>query len=152
MERTESSVRLLMMAIDRIDEVYYRAQRASGMKDSLFVLMYALSDGRPRSQKQICAEWHIPRSTLNTAVLEQVRLGNVELVGSGHKEKYVSLTDKGAECMRSSLAPLFEAEEHAERSVDVADLAEQLDCFAVRLEAGLYVPASQGENEKIDQS
>lgn len=152
MERTESTVRLLMMAIDRIDEVYYRAQRASGMKDSLFVLMYALSDGKPRSQKQICAEWHIPRSTLNTVVLEQAHLGNVELSGSGHKEKYVSLTDKGVEYVRSSLAPLFEAEELAGRSVDVADLAEQLDCFAARLEASLCVPENNRKDEKDDQS
>ena len=150
MKEARDDVRLLMMTIDRIDEVYYRAQRASGMKDSLFVLMYALSDGKPRSQKQICAEWHIPRSTLNTVVLEQVRLGNVELAKSSHKEKLVSLTERGIDYARASLAPLFEAEGLAGRSVDVASLARQLDRFAERLEIGLCILENYREDEKDD--
>ena len=151
MKEARDDVRFLMMAIDRIDEVYYRAQRASGMKDSLFVLMYALSDGKSRSQKQICAEWHIPRSTLNTAVLEQMRLGNVKLEKSGHREKLVSLTKKGIDYTRVSLAPLFEAEELVEKSVDVAGLAKQLDRFATRLEMDLCILESYREDKKDDR-
>lgn len=134
MKKELQEARRLMMSIDRIDEVYYSAQKNSGMKDSLFVLMYALSDGTTQTQKQICEDWHIPRSTLNTTVLEQVREGNVELVADGHKHKQILLTHKGRAFIKTKLAPLFSAEKDAASSMDVEHLAEELDRFAAHLE------------------
>ena len=145
MESAKSDVRRLMIAIDRLDEVYYSAHRQSGMKDSLFVLMYALADGAPRSQKQICEEWHIPRSTINTVVLEQIEAGNIETVATGHKEKLLSLTPEGRRFAESKLDTLFEAERDASTSIEVANIADALDLFTTHLEKSID---SQVEKER----
>lgn len=145
MESAKNDVRRLMVAIDRLDEVYYSVHRQSGMKDSLFVLMYALADGVPRSQKQICEEWHIPRSTLNTVVLEQIEEGNIETTATGHKEKLLSLTSKGRKFVQSKLGALFDAERGASASIEVANIADALDLFTTYLEKGIE---SQVEKER----
>lgn len=132
----DGDVRRLMVAIDRIDNVYYRAQRASGMKESLFMLAYALADGTPRSQKQILAEWDIPRSTLNTTVLEQERTGNVRLVpGRGH-QKLVELTKRGRDELLGALEPVFclEGEASRDSGVDITALATQMERLASSFE------------------
>lgn len=145
MNKQRQEVRRLMMAIDRIDEVYYGAQKISGMKDSLFVLMYALSNGVPQTQKQICEEWRIPRSTLNTTVLEQVREGNLELTSDGHKHKQIHLTDKGKNFIEAELAPLFSAEEDAAVSMDIERLTDKLALFATYLEENFRKQISEEE-------
>lgn len=134
MEPTNEEARRLMVTIDRLDEVYYDIRRRSGMKDSLFVLMYALADGAPRSQKQICEEWHIPRSTLNTVVLEQIETGNIAAAATGHKEKLLSLTSKGREYVQSRLGALFDAERAAASMADAGATASALDLFVTCLE------------------
>lgn len=150
----DANVRRLMMAIDRIDEIYYRAQHESGMKESLFVLAYALADGKPRSQKRIIEEWAIPRSTLNTTVIEQVREGNVELVASGHKEKLVTLTEQGRRNLLDTLEPLFEAERNASHVIDAERLAWQMERFATALESAMTAmtqPSCNNVNRKERQ-
>ncbi len=137
MEPTNEEARRLMVAIDRLDEVYYDIRHRSGMKDSLFVLMYALADGVPRSQKQICEEWHIPRSTLNTVVLEQVEAGTITTTATGHKEKLLSLTSKGRGYVRSRLGALFDAERTAASMADAGAIADALDLFVTCLEGQL---------------
>ena len=78
-----------MIAIDQIDEAYYKALRTLGIKENAFVLFYAIADGRAYSQKRICEEWSVPRTTLNTIVQEYVGKGYIRLVGTGHKEKQI---------------------------------------------------------------
>ena len=83
-----------MRAMNTIDGEYAALMHGLRVKESLFVLLYACLDEAPRSQKEICDEWRMPRSTLNTAVLEEIKAGNVTLVPCGHKEKLVTLTTK----------------------------------------------------------
>ena len=95
MDENREQVRRLMIAIERIDQAYYQAQRRLGIKDAAFVLFYAIADGGPYSQKQICQEWSLPRTTLNTVVQEDVGKGYLRLAATGHKEKAVVLTPAG---------------------------------------------------------
>ena len=73
-----------MRAMNTIDGEYAALMHGLRVKESLFVLLYACLDEAPRSQKEICDEWRMPRSTLNTAVLEEIKAGNVTLVPCGH--------------------------------------------------------------------
>ncbi|MCR4870152.1 MAG: MarR family winged helix-turn-helix transcriptional regulator [Atopobiaceae bacterium] len=82
------------------------------MKGSLFELLYACVDNGPHSQKEICDEWHIPRSTLNTTVIQQVAAGNVMLVPRGNKQKDVCLTEQGKALAELMLGSLLDAEDH----------------------------------------
>lgn len=99
-----------MRAMNTIDGEYAALMHGLRVKESLFVLLYACLDEAPRSQKEICDEWRMPRSTLNTAVLEEIKAGNVTLVPCGHKEKLVTLTTKARAYAESLLRPILDAE------------------------------------------
>ena len=58
--------------------------------------MDILSDKRQHSQKQICDDWHMPKTTLNTIIKECVSSGQVVLLTQRKsKEKLIALTDSG---------------------------------------------------------
>ena len=101
----------LMRTLNRITGQYACFRRALEVKESLFVLLYVCADGVPRSQKEICDEWHIPRSTLNTTVMQQVEAGNVMLVPRGNKQKDVCLTEQGRQLVERELGSMLDAEE-----------------------------------------
>ena len=133
----DNRVRLirLMRSLNRIDGQYELLRRSLEIKESLFVLLYACVDGERRSQKEICEEWHVPRSTLNTVVVEQVRAGNVVLVPRGNKEKDVCLTEKGMRLAEQKLGSLLDAEERiAAHCIDDA-LPESIERFASDVES-----------------
>ena len=68
-----------MIAVNQIDELYYKILRTLGIKGNAFVLFYAIADGKPYSQKRICDEWAVPRTTINTIVQEYIqRLSDFE--------------------------------------------------------------------------
>lgn len=123
----------LMRALNRIDGQYNRVERALGMKESLFVLFYACAEGEPRSQRDICDEWYIPRTTLNTTVKEQEAAGHVELVPCGNKQKLVRLTESGRAYAEKLLGPLLDAEEQAGACIDDG-LVEGIERFGEQLE------------------
>ena len=123
----------LMRALNRIDDQYYRVQRELGIKESLFVLLYMCADGEERSQKEICDEWYIPRTTLNTTVKEQEAAGHVELVPRGNKQKLVKLTVSGRAYAEELLGPLLDAEERAGAYIEDA-LVEGLERFGGQIE------------------
>lgn len=134
MNDSRNEIRRLMIAVNRIDELYYRALRRLNVKDNMFVLFYAIADGNPHSQKQICDEWLIPRTTLNTIVKECVSSGYIQLVALGNKEKEIVLTDSGKAFAASILTPIFAAEENAMEPLLGKGLVEQLESFTERLE------------------
>ncbi|PAF31381.1 MarR family winged helix-turn-helix transcriptional regulator [Paenibacillus sp. 7516] len=129
-----NEIRRLMIAVNRIDELYYRALRSLKVKDNTFVLFYAISDGMSHSQKRICEEWLIPRTTLNTIVKECIHMGYIQLVSQGNKEKEIVLTDSGKAFAASILTPIFAAEENAMGPLLGKGLVEQLECFTERLQ------------------
>ena len=70
-------------------QAYYKVLRTLGIKDNAFVLFYAIADGKSYSQKGICDEWSIPRTTLNTIVQKYIEKEYIHLVSTGHKEKEI---------------------------------------------------------------
>ncbi len=134
MPDSRTKIHRLMIAVNRIDELYYRLLRTLSVKDNTFVLLYAISDGRSHTQKQICDEWLIPRTTLNTVVNECVQAGYIRLVARGNKEKEIVLTDSGKTFADSILTPIFAAEERAMEPFLEQGLVEQLEGFTERLD------------------
>ena len=49
MQSNREKIRRLMIAIDQIDEAYYKVLRTLGIKDNAFVLFYAIADGQSYS-------------------------------------------------------------------------------------------------------
>lgn len=138
MQLNREKIRRLMIAIDQIDEAYYKVLRTLRIKDNAFVLFYAIADGKSYSQKKICDEWSIPRTTLNTIVQEYVQKGYIRLVSTGHKEKEIVLTDAGKAFTEEILTPIFEAEEKAIEPFLKTMFVEQTEELAKRIKSEFH--------------
>lgn len=85
----------LMLTTNRCIGIYYEIAKKMGIKENT-LLLDILSDKKQHSQKQICDDWHIPRTTLNTIIKECVKSGYmVLLTQNSTKEKLISLTNSG---------------------------------------------------------
>ena len=133
-EDTLSYVDRLYASSNRIDGLYYMAARALGISENMLSLLYALLDGRPRSQKQICEELLIPKTTLNTVVRECVADGYMTL--SGGREKRIALTEKGRGYIDGLLGGVLEAERAAMEET-VADFGADFIPAIERFESAL---------------
>ena len=113
-EEKQRLIRRLTQAFNRIDGAYYYCARRLGVEENTLALLYALDDGRPHSQKQICEEWLISRTTLNTIVKECIEKGYLTLQANAHsKEKQILLTESGRQYASKLLGFLYRAEEAA---------------------------------------
>lgn len=114
MKDHQEEIRILGQAQNRIDGLYYRAAKKLGIKDNTLALLYALDDGQPHSQKQICEEWLIPKTTINTIVKELAGQGYLTLLIEEHtREKTISLTPKGRKYAADILQRLYQMEQEA---------------------------------------
>lgn len=107
-------IRRILINVNRTDGIYYRFAKRIGTKENTLALFYALSDGEPHSQKEICDEWIIPRTTINTIVRECVEGGYIRLEKSTRmKEKMLLLTESGKKRAHEWMDDLFAAEQEA---------------------------------------
>lgn len=114
MEDTQTRVRRLIVAVNRLDGLYYQFSKKQHTNENTLALLYALDDGKPHFQKQICEEWLIPKTTINTIVLECVAKGYILLTETEHKrEKTLLLTEEGRAYAATLLQPLYRAEQAA---------------------------------------
>ena len=116
MDAYRQKIRRLNLAVNRIDGIYYQLSKILGEKDNLICLLYALDDGKPHSQKQLCEEWLIPKTTINTIVKELAAEGFLLLIIEEHtREKRICLTPKGRRYASSLLSPVYRMEQEALR-------------------------------------
>ena len=114
MKDYREAIRRNMVSVNVIDGIYAMGAKKIGIKDNSLSLLYALDDGKPHSQKEICEHWLIPKTTLNTIVKECVNAGYIVLDGIKHtKEKEIRLTDKGQEYAKTILNQVYELERRA---------------------------------------
>lgn len=114
MKDYREEIRRIMVSVNVIDGIYAMGAKKIGIKNNSLSLLYALDDGKPHSQKEICEHWLIPKTTLNTIVKECVNAGYIVLDGIKHtKEKEIRLTDKGQEYAKTILNQVYELERRA---------------------------------------
>lgn len=148
MEQNRENIRSLMIAVNKIDGLYYFASRKLGVKENTLSLLYALSDGKEHTQKGICEDWLIPRTTINTVVKECVDMGYVALSPLGNKEKSVRLTEKGKEFTDGILRDVMAAEEEAMARTEVnfsEDFVAAFQQFARHLQATMMTAFKEGK-------
>ena len=87
--------------IYRIDGYYSEFAKKENVKANLLWIMYALSDNKPHTQKEICNEWDLPLTTINTIIkdLEKQKLVKLLKIGGKKREMNITLT-KGSEFFR----------------------------------------------------
>ena len=116
MDNYQEAIRKLTLTMNRIDGLYYQAARKLGVKDNTLAIFYALDDGQSHSQKQLCEEWLIPKTTINTIVKELAAEGYLTLHIEKHtREKTICLTPEGREYAAGLLKPLYQMEDEAIR-------------------------------------
>lgn len=104
----------LFCAINKINGAYYFCARKMKLKENTLALLYALDDGLPHSQKQVCEDWFIPKTTINTVTRELVEQGYVTLVSTGrHREKNIILTGEGRRYAAKVMEEMKAAEHEA---------------------------------------
>lgn len=132
-----NEIRRIMIAVNVIDGAYDMIAKKIGVKENTLALLYALDDGKAHSQKEICDEWMIPKTTLNTIIKECIEAGYIILNADSHKkEKKICLTEKGRKYARNILGQVYELEESAINSVLKAgesDFIGKLEQFTANL-------------------
>lgn len=114
MNNHRDDLRRLMISVNQMEGLYYLAAKKLGIKENALTFLYALDDGKSHSQKQICEEWFIPRSTINTIVKEYVNAGYITLINENHtKEKKVAITERGRLHAKEVLQTIYHAEQNA---------------------------------------
>ena len=136
MDATERAVRRLMLATEKIDGAYYLFARKRGAKENELTLLWALDDGQPHTQQQICRDWLIPKTTVNTNVKALAAAGYLELLPARDgREKQIALTPAGR-----VLAGIYAAEREAMEETAAAlgeEFVGAMEQFADRLCAAL---------------
>ena len=114
MEYFREEIRRIMICVNMIDGIYAKGAKKIGIKYNTLALFYALDDGLPHSQKEICEQWLIPKTTINTIVRECMEAGYVILEPAGQmKEKEIRITERGREFAGPILSQFYEVERRA---------------------------------------
>lgn len=114
MKNYRNHIYRMVVAMNKYEGLSYTVAKNTGVKENTLLLLYALGSGETLSQKQICDEWLIPKTTLNTVVKECVNGGYITLSSESHsKEKIIKLTESGRAFAHTVLKKLYDAEERA---------------------------------------
>ncbi len=115
--------------IYQIDGIYCSYGRNSKITSpNLLWIMYALNDGNKHSQKQICDDWDIPRSTANTIIKDLEIKGYISLsqIKGKRRELNIYLTESGKEYANLLLQDLYNKEEEVYNNIENSESILQI--------------------------
>ena len=140
--------RRLTLAIFKINGIENSIDQKVAVGSAELCLMYALDDGQPHSQKQICEQWEISKTTLNTIVKrwEQEGLLILTKVPGKRREMAISLTESGLIRAKSALESVYFAEDTAMRQT--TEKYSALFVEALEYYAGALKKAAEGQEGK----
>ena len=106
-------------AVYHIDSLYDDFAKQSNVSPALLWVLYALNDGRSHTQIEICNDWELPKTTVNTVIKEIQKEGYVELVPIKGKRREMSivLTENGKQFADNVLSNIYEKEADVYRSL-----------------------------------
>lgn len=137
MDENYKLLRKIMLATNKIDGAYYSFARKHNQNENTLAFIYALSDRKPHSQKEISEEWVIPKTTINYIVKSMLADGYIEFIsGVKAREKAIVLTDSGRDYVDKILADIYDAENEAISEVlkkYPPEFADAIDELADRL-------------------
>jgi len=124
MEDIRAKAKRLILALYNIDEVYYTSEKKRRLSDAELCILYALDDGQPHSQKEICDKWLVPKTTINTITKKWESQGLLTLaaISGKRREMQITLTDSGKAFSKEILDFIYRSEDTA--------LAKTLDKYS----------------------
>ena len=102
--------------IYRMDAMYAQYAKRLKLKNArLLWVLYALDDGTNHSQKEISANWNMPKSSVNAVVSELYEKGYVIFlpIEGQKRELLIRLTPSGEEYAHKMLKDLYALEKQA---------------------------------------
>ena len=107
--------RRLTLAIYHIDQSYSRNEKYRRKSRAELNIMYALDDGLPHSQAELCRDWMVPKTTMNSIIRRWEQAGYVvqTKIPGKRREMEITLTESGRDHVRTSLDPIYRAEKTA---------------------------------------
>ena len=134
----------LVYQIDGAYEAYGKDCKVGS--PNLLWILYALNDGRRHSQKQLCGDWAIPRSTANTIIkdLESKNYVALTQIKGERRELLVSLTPVGKEYADGILSDLYKREGEIYAGIETP---EELLLSLQNLAAKVQKIAAKGDRE-----
>lgn len=98
-----------------MDQIYHMYAKQCGLSDASLWLLYSLCERETYTQREICAAWHYPPQTINSALkaLEKQGFIVLEPIAGNQKNKLVVLTQEGEALKESVICPLILAEQEA---------------------------------------
>ncbi len=110
-------------ALYHIDAIYDDYAKSGKVAPTLLWILYALGDGNSHTQREICLDWDLPKSTVNTVVGDLKELGYVELIPikGKRREMTVALTESGKTYADCLLKPLYEKEAAVFQKLNATD-------------------------------
>ena len=142
--------RRLIAATSAADGAYYRWADQSGVTPHTLDLLYALDDGLPHSQKQICEEWAIPKTTINTVVKACQTAGYITLapMPDQPRQRQLCLTPAGLAYARQTLEELYIMENQAMAAAAARfgpDFVAAMEFYSAQFRAALAANLSEKE-------
>jgi len=140
MQIEKDDIKRLRKAFYSIHSQIILASKKNGCKFNLLWFLYALDSEELKSQKQICEEWYMTKTTLNTLVKECEKLGyiNFKPIDGEKREKYIILTDSGKKYMNTMISKLYIAEEKALLKIkDRKKFIENMEEFFIYLKESI---------------
>ena len=86
----------LNAALQNIDAAYAVIAKKHGLTFNALMMFYLIDDSKSITQKQVCDELHLPKSTVHSILLDFVKRDYVMLIdGNNKKEKFIIVTPVG---------------------------------------------------------
>lgn len=153
MKDIRKQAKRLILALYNIDETYYASEKKKRLSDAELCIMYALDDGKPHSQKEICDEWLVPKTTVNTITKKWEAIGFLiqTPIQGKRREMQITLTEKGKEYAKEFMAFVYRAEDKAlaktlEKYSD--SFIEAIEFFGTNLKEAFEEEFNNGPTER----
>lgn len=113
----------LGQALYQLDGLYANLAKESSVSPALLWVLYALNDGRPHTQKDICENWAMPKSTVNTIITQLKEQGFVQLQAAKGQRRamWIVLTPAGQAYAQGLLEDIYALEARAFKRLSSAD-------------------------------
>ncbi|HJJ04406.1 MAG TPA: MarR family transcriptional regulator [Clostridiaceae bacterium] len=135
MSKEKDLMKRLISDTAKMDGLYYLWGKNTGVSENMLTLMYALNDDKMHTQKQICEQFSIPKTTINTIVKELIEKGLIVFTnGENLKEKNLALTEKGKIYAEEIIGELEEIEKIALKKTLEKYSIEFIETFEYLLE------------------
>ncbi len=132
-----------------MDEIYHVYAKRRGISDTAFWLFYSLyGEQISYTQRELCAAWHYPPQTINSALksLEKQGLIALEPIPGNQKNKQIVLTADGRALAEQVISPLILAELQAFQAMPESQrtlLLELTQNYVQRLQAAVQNISSE---------